>query len=344
MSLVKVARAAGVSVATASRVLSGSSHPVSEATRQRVLQAAAELGYSPSAVARALVTQRTKIIGVIVGDIDDPYFSAIARGIEDKAREHGYLTIVCNSDREPEIELNYVKVLRDYRVDGLIFAGGGLVREGYLAELEPLLSAMKKRGVRIIGIGQHALASARVDIDNAGATWEMTEYLIGLGHRQIAYIKGPLGLATSSIRLGGYHLALDQHGISPDPGLVVQGDFTIEGGFEATAYLFESGYMPTAVFAANDQMAIGALVSVQQQGLQVPRDMTVVGFDDITAARYVHPPLTTIRVPMYDLGVAAMEQLIELLQEREVDSVRILDHELVVRQSSAPPLERNSRN
>lgn len=337
MSLVEVARAAGVSVATASRVLSNSDHPISAETRKRVLRAAAALGYYPSAVARALVTQQTNIVGVIVGDIDDPYFSTIVRGIQDTAREHGYLTVVCNSDRNPEIELDYVRTLRDYRVDGLIFAGGGLDDKDYLTRLEPLLSAMKERGARIVGIGQHRFSSARVDIDNSGATQKMTEYLLGLGHREIAYIKGPVGLTTSSSRFEAHYLTLQRHAGSLNPELVVQGDFTFESGFEGTTYLFESGHIPTAIFAANDQMAIGALVAVQRRGLQVPQEISVVGFDDIAAARYVYPPLTTIRVPMYELGVTAMKELIELLNNEKEDGQQVLNHELLVRGSSGPP-------
>ncbi len=337
MSLIDVARLADVSIATASRVLSGSDHPVSNHTRQRVLNAAAQLKYYPNSVARALVTQKTNIIGVIVGDIDDPYFSAIVRGIEDMAREQGYLAFVCNSDREPDTELNYVKVLRDYHVDGIIFAGGGLTDEAYLGELEPFLLTLLERGVQIVGIGLHRFIPTRVDIDNAEATREMTEYLLDLGHREIAYIRGPQVLTTSSIRFNAFTSTLEHHGISFSSECMLQGEFTIDSGYEATTYLLESGAQPTAIFAANDQMAIGSILAIQQRGLEVPRELSVVGFDDIAGARYVHPPLTTIRVPMYDLGIAAVESLMELVEGREVISPRILHHTFVLRESSGPP-------
>jgi len=337
MSLNDVARTAGVSVATASRVLGGSDHPVSPTTRTRVLQAAQQLGYYPNSVARALVTRQTKTLGVIVGDIVDPYFSAIVRGIEDRAREHGYLAIVCNSDRVPDIELNYVRVLRDYHVDGLIFAGGGLLDDGYRSHLDPLLVDLQRGGFVSVGIGQHRVVSARVDIDNARATEEMTEHLLSLGHRKIAYLIGPAGLATSLVRRDAFQACLRRHGLPLEEDLLIQGDFTLDGGFQATTHLLEQGSPVTAVFAANDQMAIGALLATQKRNLRVPADLTVVGFDDIAAARYVHPPLTTIHVPMYEMGVQAAEAIVRLLRGDTMDRPMVLDHELIVRASSAPP-------
>ncbi|MGH2605951.1 MAG: LacI family DNA-binding transcriptional regulator, partial [Anaerolineales bacterium] len=239
-------------MATASRVLGGSNHPVSPTTRTRVLQAAQELGYYPNSVARALVTRQTKTLGVVVGDIVDPYFSAIVRGIEDRARQHGYLAIVCNSDRLPDIELNYVRVLRDYHVDGLIFAGGGLLDDGYRSHLDSLLADLHRRGLASVGIGQHGFVSARVDIDNARATGEMTEHLLALGHRRIAYLMGPAGLATSVVRRDAYQACLRRHELPPVEDLLIQGDFTLDGGFQATAPLFAQGSPVTAIFAAND--------------------------------------------------------------------------------------------
>ncbi len=337
MSLLDVARLAHVSITTASRVLSGSDHPVSEDTRQRVLQAAAQINYYPHSVARALVTQKTNIIGVIVGDIEDPYFSAIVRGIEDVARENGYLAMVCNSDREPKTELNYVKILRGYRVDGLIFAGGGLTDEPYQDELELLLIDLIKQGIHVVGIGQHQFITTRVEIDNYGASCEMTNYLLKLGHRLIAYIKGPSILTTSRIRFNGFREALRHHGCSLSPELLLEGDFTIDSGYEATTYLLEEEKKPTAIFAANDLMAIGSLLAIQRKGLKVPDDISIVGFDDIASARYVFPPLTTIRVPMYEIGRVAVESLLILIQDEGMTGSRILSHELVVRDSSAPP-------
>lgn len=336
-SLVEVARASNVSIATASRVLSGSTHPVSATTRARVLKAAAELNYFPNSVARALVTQHTHIIGVIVGDIEDPYFSAIVRGIEDEARQNGYLTIVCNSDRNPEIVLSYLSVLIDYRVDSIIFAGGSLAGKEHESRLETLINRVKSLGILTAGIGQHPLIDCRVGIDDAAATRTMTEYLCTLGHRHIAYIQGPSQLSTSAVRLRAFKSAMRQSGLPLQLDWIVQGDFTMESGYVAVEKILAKEEHPTAIFAANDLMAIGAMNAVQQRGLRVPRDISVVGFDDIPSAVYMKPRLTTIRVPMYPLGQAAMVQLIQFHKGRRPQAAHVLDFELVVRESAASP-------
>lgn len=294
------------------------------------------LGYSPSSLARALVTRQSHIIGVIVGDIDDPYFSAIVRGIQDSARAHGYLTVVCNSDRNPETELDFVRMLGDYRADGLIFAGGELDDPLYLSQLGPLLAGMQARGTRTAGIGHRQGISAQVRVDNFAATVEMTEYLLRLGHRDIVYIKGPAGVTTSNVRFDAYRQTLLTHGLTLAAESVLPGEFTYESGFEQVRPLLGRGNRPTAIFAANDQMAIGALVAVQRAGLRVPADMSVVGFDDIPAARYVYPPLTTVRIPMYEMGVATMEELLRTPAAGEPARPRLLEHEMVIRESAGP--------
>src|SRR6478672_660924 len=196
-SVFDVARHAKVSVATASRVLSGSEYPVSRATRARVLDAAAALEYSPNALAKAMATGRTGIVGVLVGDASDPYFAAIVRGIEDVARQHGKLVIVCNSDRDPAIELQYLRALNDYRVDGLIFAGGGLTDDGYVREIRKAINAFRARGAPCVALASHLFPSYRVLIDNERVVRDAVAYLHSLGHRQIAFLSGPPLLTTT---------------------------------------------------------------------------------------------------------------------------------------------------
>ena len=337
-SIVDVARRAGVSVTTASRVLSNSSHPVSQETRQRVLEAAAALNYVPSALARALVTQETRIIGVIVGDAADPYFATIVRGISDVAREQGYLTVICNSDRVPDVEINFVRLLRDYRADGIIFAGGGLTDPSYLSQLKEILDWLREYHVPVVALGHHLFEAPQVNIDNTRATKDMTEYLINLGHRRIAYITGPAGLTTSTLRFEGYKQALAEHDIPFDPSLVVESDFTYEGGQQATRQLLAQTSLPTAIFGSNDMVAIGCLTILKQQGITVPDQITVVGFDNITATQYVDPALTTIHVPMHDMGAIGMKQLLRAMDpEATVEPLYLLSHDLVIRASSAPP-------
>lgn len=338
-SIVEVARRAGVSVTTASRVINNSSHPVSEAARARVLRAMEELNYRPSALARAMITKRTQIIGVIVGDSSDPYFSAIIRGIEDVARSRGYLVIVCNSERDPEVEYNYLSLMRDYHVDGLIFAGGSLQAEAALARVMAALEELAAAGVAIVALNPHLFPAPQVSIDNVAAAREMTEYLLGLGHRRIAYIDGPADITTSALRLRGYREALEAAGIAPDPALVWPGDYTLESGLAAAQRFRASAPRPTVIFASNDQMAIGVIAGLREAGIAVPDDVSVAGLDDIPTARYIAPPLTTIEVPLYQLGEHGMQTVLCILSGQKVATPFYLPHKLIIRQSTAPPVE-----
>ena len=208
-SLADVSRRAGVSVATASRVLNGSAHPVSEHTRRRVLRAAEELGYSPSALARALVTNRSRIIGVVVGDIVDPYFAEITRGVEDVAAQAGYMTIVCNADRRTEAELAQLQLLSDYRAEGVVFAGSGYVDDPLGADLAEAVARARERGMEVVSVALRDFDCPRIHADNRAAAHDMTEYLISLGHRRIAFIGGPDGLYASRDRFDGFPCLAD---------------------------------------------------------------------------------------------------------------------------------------
>ncbi len=337
-SIVDVAKRAGVSVTTVSRVISNSSHPVSAETRDRVLAAARALDFAPSALARALVNSESRIIGIIVGDASDPYFATIVRAISDAALEAGYLTLICNSDRIPEIELNFVQMLRNYRADGIIFAGGGLDDEDYVSQMLDLLAWFETQRVPVVALGAHFFDAPQVSIDNQQAGQDMTDYLIGLGHRRIGLIAGPSVLTTSGLRAGGYRAALEAHGIEFDDALVIESNFNFEDGEAAADALLALPTPPTAIFATNDIMAIGCITRLRERGVAVPEQISVVGFDDVAAAQYVHPPLTTIRVPMKEMGAAGVTQLLRMKKgEETVEPMHLLTHSLVVRASAAPP-------
>src|SRR5687768_5457651 len=187
------------------RVLNGSTHPVSEATRARVMAAAEDLGYAPSALAQALVQRSSRIIGVIVNDIVDPYFAEIARGVEDVAGRMGYLVMVCNADRRPEAELEYVRALREYHALGIVFAGSGTPENAANAALDAEVGAA---GARVVALAQREFPAHLVHVDNAAAAFEVTEHLLSLGHRRIAFVDGPEGLATSMQRARGFEAAM----------------------------------------------------------------------------------------------------------------------------------------
>jgi LacI family transcriptional regulator len=332
-TIADVARKARVSIATASRVVNNSDHPVSETTRRRVLKVVAEMGFAPSEVARALAMRQTCMVGVIVGDTNDPYFSAIVRGIEDVARENGYIVIVCNSDRIPEVELTYVRTLLNYRVRGLIFAGGGLTDENYLREMRALVEQMHRRNIGIVALSEHLFPAHEVTIDNRAAVHDGTAYLIKSGHRRIGMLSGPAGLNTTRLRTEGYRQALQAAGIQFDPALVIPGDFRFQGGIRAIEQLFAIDPFPTAIMSSNDEMAIGAMVALKQRGLRIPANISLVGLDDILSTQYVDPALTTVQIPLYEMGARGMRQLLRLLDEEEIEPVLWLKHTLIERQS-----------
>lgn len=336
-SIQDVAKLAGVSITTVSRVINNDPHRVNEKTRKRVLEAVEALNYVPNLLARALVSDKTRIIGVIVGDASDPYFATIVRGITDTAREHGYLTMMCNTNRVPEVELNYVRVLRDYSVDGIIFASGGLTEASHLEELDAIVSDLQANHVPVVALGNHLLKVPQIRCDDTQCSLDMTEYLIRLGHRRIGFIAGPDGLTTSVLRLDGYRSALEKYSITFETALIQEGDFTFESGQRAADHYIASDALPTAIYGANDREALGCLFQLKQHGIDVPGQVSVAGFDDIETAQYVYPSLTTIRIPMYEIGAMGMRQLLRTMNgDGSVEETFILQHSLVERASTMP--------
>src|SRR4051794_13717300 len=341
--IVEVARKAGVSITTVSRTFSPvSDYPVAPATRQRVLAAAAALQYSPSALARALVTRRSRIVGVVVGDIVDPYFAEIARGIEDVARRAEYLVIVCNTSRDPGTERRYVSALRDYRADAILFLGGDIFDEPNRRAFERDLAAVTRQGTVAVGVAGDRAGLPSFDINHTAAAEEMTRYLIGLGHERIGFIGGLRSVTTARQRLAGFQSDMAAAGLSAD--LVDDGDFTYHGGLAAAARLLQQRPLPSALFAANDQMALGALAACRQAGVAVPTELTVVGFGNTSTAEHAVPALSTVSMPRHQLGVEAMQAVLDALaiESTEVRS-RGLPFYLVIRESSAPPHSAHSQ-
>jgi LacI family transcriptional regulator len=334
-SITEVARRAGVSITTVSRVLNPvSEYPVATATRRRVLAAATALHYSPSALARALVTRRSHMIGVLLGDIVDPYFAEIVRGIEDVARREGYLVVICNTSRDPGTERRYVTALREYRADAIIFLGGDIFDAPTRRALaRELLSISDDGAVALAVAGDHADLPA-IDIDHAAGAEEMVRYLVGLGHAHIAFISGPLSVSTSRYRRDGFLSAMAAASLSAD--MIAEGDFSYGGGLAATLELLVRE--PSAIFAANDQMALGALAACRAAGIDVPGQVSVVGYGSTSAAEHAVPALTSLSMPRHQLGVEAMQAVIDALAlpKPHVFARRLPSH-LVIRDSSGPP-------
>jgi LacI family transcriptional regulator len=323
-----------VSIGTVSRVLNNSDHPVHPATRERVLAAIRALDFEPNALARGLSGRRTQILGVVVHDITDDYFNEIVRGIDEVARPAGYLVLVLSSYRDPELELDYVRRMRSQHADGIIFVGGGLQVPGHVDRLRRQVEAIEAEGGAVVMLAPNDLPWPSIVPDTDAGIAELVEHLVGLGHRSFAMLTGPDHLKTSVERAAAFRSALARHGIALDPRAVVSGGFERLQAAEALERLVEQGVRFTAVVCLNDQMAVGCLQAARRLGLRVPRDLSVTGIDDLPVTELLDPPLTTVRVPMRELGRRGMELVLSRLEERPFEAPTALACELVVRGST----------
>jgi LacI family transcriptional regulator len=335
-SITDVARLAGVSTATVSRVVSLAPYAVHPATRERVLEAARTLDYVPNALARGLHKSHLPVVGVIVHDITDPYFAEVVRGVEDAASIGGFLVITCSSDRIAEREHSYVRLLRSMRASTVIFAGSGLTDPALDAEAARHLTAMRAYGAAVVHCSPHALGDAEIGIDNAAAMEGVVVALAKLGHRRIAFLGGPSSLYVSHERLQGYRRGLAATGIGSDPRLIVSTGFNQEGGALGVDALVAGDAQFTAICAANDLLALGAMQRLAELGVDVPRDVSVAGFDDIPTAAMSNPSLSTVRLPLQEIGRRAFA-FAERVLGGEAPISEVLPTTLVMRNSTGAP-------
>ena len=326
-----VARTAEVSATTVSHVLNDSRH-VSDDLRARVLSAIETLGYTPNRLAAGLRRKQTSTIGLVVPDNTNPFFAAVARAIEDASFEQGFSVILCNSDGDAAKEKFYINVLLEQRVDGTV-----LVAANSSADLlAPLLDS----GMPLVLIDRDLPnATTMVDkvlSDNLGGGLQAVQHLLALGHRRIACVTGPSHVSPSANRVTGYRQALTDAGIALDEDLIVRGHFDFVSGFAATQRLLDLTAPPTAIFACNDLMAVGALSALVERGRRVPDDISLVGFDDIPLASYTNPRLTTVAQDQRALGAVATELLLARVKDRQrLAQVHICPTSLVLRASTA---------
>jgi LacI family transcriptional regulator len=331
----EVARAAEVSVATVSHVINGTRF-VSTELADRVHEAMRTLGYTPDATARSLRVRRTQTIGLVIPDNSNPFFAELAQVIEEEGFEAGYTTILGNSTEQADRERRYVQTLVSKRVDGLIAA---LSREDD-GTLERIL---EPAGIPVIVIDRDVkLPGADLVLyDNAGGSHAAARHLVELGHNRIAFIAGPADVQPAAERLRGFRDALHEAGLELPGEAVAEADFHYRGGRDATVKLLESPDGITAIAAANDLMAAGALRELAERGIRVPEEMSVVGFDDAPLAEMVSPALTTVRQPLQEMAQTAVSLLLARIAGEDGQVQRhVLPTELVVRESTAPPRDR----
>lgn len=330
-TILDVARLAGVHPSTVSRALHRADLPLRSETRRKVLAAVERLEYRPSAIARGLRLQRTKTLGMLVPDITNPFFPPIIRGAEEAARERGYELVLCNTDDSPERETALLRVLRERQTDGLLIATSRMA--------DVTISSVRKERFPFVLVnrGSRVSADLSVEVDNERAAAAVVAHLAALGHRRIAHIAGPLSTTTGAERAAGYRDALRMSALPAEASLIAEATaYSEDAGHRAAQQLFASA--PTAIFAANDLLALGALRAAREAGLRVPLDLSLVGVNDIPLSGLIDPPLTTVRVPQREMGTLAARMLIAVLENEPVTRQHVLlDTILVVRGSTAAP-------
>ncbi len=322
----EVSRMAGVSISTVSRVLNQSG-PVSRATQRRVLAAVEHLGYRPNTFARGLITKRSGGIGATVTDLSDPFFGLMLKGIEGRIEQEGMHVIVTDGHGRVDAERESVEFLRRHHADAII----AYVQQ--VADHEIAAWDRPERPIVVIARYVPELQGRCLYIDNVAGGELATRHLLEQGHARVAHLSGPMALVDARDRLTGYRRALERAGLAFDPDLVVEGDFTPEGGALAMQRLRARGVRFTGLFAANDQTAAGAMDVLRCAGVRVPEDVSVVGFDDLPMVRYLSAPLTTVRQPVLEMGRAAADIALAALRGEEVEVRPAFEPELVARHS-----------
>ncbi|MEV7086148.1 LacI family DNA-binding transcriptional regulator [Streptomyces sp. NPDC093085] len=325
-----VAAEAGVSAATVSRVLNG--HPsVSPAARARVLAAVDTLGYRPNALARSLRTDETRTLGLVISDVLNPYFTSLARAVEEEARALGYSVVIGNADERPELQDHHIRTLLDRRIDGLLLSPAGPGAE--------LIRDATDAGTPVVFVDRWipGVDVPVVRADGRAAVAELVAHLLALGHRRPAIIAGPAATTTGSERVEAFRAALAGHGVELPDAYIGQGDFQAESGRRAAERFLRLPEPPDAVFAADNLMALGALDAFRARGLRVPEDIALAAFDDIPWFVHTDPPITAIAQPTEELGRAAVRALAARIAGRAAPSVT-LPARLVVRRSCGAPL------
>jgi len=323
-----VAKEAGVSIATVSKVINQTGR-ISDKTRAHVNKVMERLDYQPSVVASALTGKSTYTIGLLIPDLANPFFAEIARSVEDRGSELGFNLVICNTDNEPNKGIQYISLLKQKRVDGIIIATG-LQNE--------LMKGLTGQGIPLALIAREMpmLAVDTVLVDDYMGGYLATSHLIRLGHRRIAIIAEDLELMSSKERVRGYRYALEEAGIAAEERFVTESElFTLEGGKEQTRKLLEQPDGPTAIFACNDLLAIGVMQAARELGVNVPNDLSVVGFDNTILATITDPPLTTVAQPIQDIGRQVIDLLVQEINRQKTSKQRIiLVPNLVVRSTT----------
>ncbi len=327
ITMKEIANLSGVSTATVSKILSKKDQFISETTRNKVLQIVNENNYVANKIASSMVTKKTYSIGLIIPDITNEFFTKLSRGVEDFANEKGYNVILCNTDNNGDKAFDYLKMLEEKMVDGILLASDYNSSNGSRNVNVPIVAIDRD----VFGLG----IEKSVGINNINGGYEATEYLISRGCKKILHLTGDLKYTPTNDRIKGYKSALENNNISFDENLVITGDFTIECGYTGVKKVIDNKINFDSVFCGNDLIAVGVIKALQEENIKIPEDISVVGFDDVFLASLITPPLTTIQQPMYKIGYEGAKALINILEDNEFKNEKVeLNTKLIIRNST----------
>lgn len=327
VTIYDVAKLAHVSVTTISKILNHKDYDISDETKQRVIKVIKDVNFTPNGLARSLVTKKTNILGLLIPDIANQYFADMARGVEDGANRLGFNVMLCNTDENPKKEQEYLNILKGKGTDGIIFvpiAGSDIVFSKDFTYEKPCVVLDRVYDNPSSKIFQ-------VKFDNIKGGYLATKYLIERGHMRIGIIAGPSNDKTVKDRMKGYRLAMEESNIPIDESVIYEGNYKFDSGIDGAEYLLKKDI--TAIFSLNDLMASGAYKSILAHGLKIPRDISVIGYDNILLSDILDPPMTTISQPKYEMGKIAASMLINQLKKVEQDLETTFSPKLVERQS-----------
>ena len=332
LTIKDIASMAGVSKGTVSRVINNNPEGVSEETREKILKLIDEVGYVPNKMARSITVAETKTIGLIIPDVQNPFFPQVIRGVEDCAMENGYTVFLCNSDSDIKKEQKYLYTFLEKRVDGIIINTSGDLNDKKLTAL------IHKSNIPIVILDRKIKELSRypgVYVDNARAAREGVSYLIENGASNIAYIAGVKDVYTVEERLKGYCMALEDAGIIINKGYLSYGGYNIHSGYERTREMLTDNPEIDGIFAGCDTIAIGVLKALRELNKKVPEDIQLLGFDNITMSGEMVPPITTVSQPMYDMGYQAARMLLASIQDKTIHQAdQYLETDLMIREST----------
>lgn len=325
MTIKEIAELAGVSTATVSKILNDKDQDISEATRKRVLDIVERVGYIPNGIAKSLRMKNTKTIGIIMPDVMNLFFSELARGVEDAAEKKGYSVILCNSDNKESKEEKYIQILQEKMVDGIILT----------ASENSVKRSLSRRKIPMVLLDRDISTDekvGRITVDNEEGTYNATKLLIEKGCKNIGFISSNKNTKSSAQRLKGYENAILGNKINLDKNKIFLQNYTIETGYKGTVSLLEKTNID-GICCGNDLIAIGVIKALKERGIKVPEDVKVIGFDDISISKYMDPPLTTIRQPIYQMGEEAVKMLIGIIEGKEMNLIKVFSTKLIERGS-----------